>query len=682
MFQKEESHSYSNSIVSQNEEIWNFPVQRSNGFLDSAHHQLPENASASYNLNNPQDILSQFFSGKSMGSNDRFTDHPVLADGVYASENSTYQLGAVDETFGFNELQESSKVNTDTQNFDPVYVVNPEFLNDDFGAGAHIFGNQAEKEHGVIEEKKTVGSQNQSEAFNSSHNFLNGGMVVGTSDLFIDQSFLDVSSGLHAPVLLEFPKQHSKSSHVGNSIGIERELGQDIFTQGNVDFYSELPEWKSSHETDKTLVDPEYFGFDLKRTKSNSTTSHFVECVSGLSDEHPDSRFSTPELSHSSGDSVIPKTSQLNHQFLSMKDVEISNKQAANGHLEHPSTSHPLFSGNGHNEQLVSPASLKQMSRIRPQINISRNLRNSSGTSKNDFYDTGPSSPSRRKKQRIEPKSIPSRFKVNPKSFIKLLKSVVKCLDVSLDYDGYTGIITDVVLNHSISNYYRNEEIDTLIKPIQMKRPICIRYHLANEERIESGYRYEHHDGTHSELHCHMGVVQRKIYIRDISAILNDVTHIKYHKSPNFNINNPYEPQYTRFETDESGIENNETKCGLCAYCKEVRFLPFKNSSYLSHMTLGHGVFADNFIIPEGINFGKYIVPRDKEHEPDKTKEIDGLQCPACLEIIEMSCWKTKANPLLKYFRHYKKEHVKDDKKRNNVKSQVNPLDFKNIQEE
>lgn len=673
MFQKEETHPYSNSIVSQNDEIWNFPIQCSNGFQDSSHQQLPENTSSTYNLNNSHDILSQFFSGKSRSSNECFTDHRISTDG----DDSTYQLGAVDETFGFNELQESSKTITDSHNFESAYVVNPEFLHDDFESGGQNFDGNENPEHNAIEIKANSSSQTRgSNTCDNSIAFMNGELVISSSNPFSDHNFLDSSDGFQAHSLMEVPKQFSGNSHISESIQIEKEYGHEILTQDDGNFYDDLPEWKSSHETDKTLVEPDFFGLDLKSTKLVSGVPVLAECESGLSDDHPGSRFSTPELSHSSGGSVTPKTSQINKQFLSMRDVEFANQQNSNGNMDHP------FADIGHKE--ADPASPRQFSRKKFNLSLSRTFKAPGENSKNNGYDanTSPSSPSRRKKQRIEPKAIPSRFKVKPKSFIKLLKSVVKCLDVTLDYNGYTGIITEVILNNSITNYYRNEEYNTLIKPKQMKRSIFIKYHLNTGERVENGYEFEQPSESHVDLHCHMGVVQRKIYIRDISAIVNDVTHIKYHKSPNFNINNPYEPQYTRFETDESGFENNETKCGLCAYCKEVRFLPFKNSSYLSHMTLGHGVFADNFIIPEGINFGKYVVPRDKEHEPDKTKEIDGLQCPACLEVIEMSCWKTKENPLLKYFRHYKKEHVKDDKKRYNVKSKVNPLEFKSLLDE
>lgn len=680
MFQKEDSHPYTNSVVSQTEEIWNFPVQRSNGCLDSSHHQLPGSASSSYNLNGSHDILSQLFSGTSKASHDCFSGHPTSTDAAYAPDGTAYQLGNVDETFGFEELQESSKSTSDNHNFESIYAVNPDFLHDDFNVGPQNFASVEETVQKAIKIRDPI-SENQGKAFISGLDFLNGEVSINNSELFNDQSFLEVPGGIQETSFLEFPKQYSNGTQLSDSHDLENDLGAEFFSKSDDVHYSEVPEWKSSHETDKTLVESEYCGYNSKTTKKKSGVSIFLECGSGLSDDRDDSRPSTPELSHSSGDSVTPKMSQLNRQFLSMREIEISNNQSADIIQNQPTLSHPSFLTSINSESTVKLASLKQSIPTETSLNYTRGFRANTGNLKTDVYVSSPSSPSKRKKQRIDPKSIPIRFKVSPKSFIKLQKSVVKCLDVTLDYHGYTGIITEVILNNSITNYYRNYDIDFLVKPRQLKRPLYIKYHLARDERIENGYEYGTHEIGNPEIHCHMGVVQRKIYIRDISAIMNDVSHIKYHKSPNFNINNPYEPQYTRFETDESGVENNETKCGLCAYCKEVRFLPFKNSSYLSHMTLGHGVFADNFIVPEGINFGKYVVPRDKENEPDKTKEIEGLQCPACLEIIEMSCWKTKENPLLKYFRHYKKEHVKEDKRRSNVNSKVNPLEFKTNQE-
>ncbi|KAM9929519.1 hypothetical protein OXX80_009657, partial [Metschnikowia pulcherrima] len=151
------------------------------------------------------------------------------------------------------------------------------------------------------------------------------------------------------------------------------------------------------------------------------------------------------------------------------------------------------------------------------------------------------------------------------------------------------------------------------------------------------------------------GVLQRKIHMRDISSIIGSVHSIAYVKSGRFSIHNPYEPQYYRYELDAKGKAVNESKCGMCAFCPTVKFLPFKNSSYLSHMTLEHGIFASNFVVPEGLYYGKYRMVRSTD--PSKTRTVKALQCPACFQVIEVACWKNKTNPLLSYFRHFKKLH-------------------------
>lgn len=446
-------------------------------------------------------------------------------------------------------------------------------------------------------------------------------------------------------------------------------------------------DWESSIDTDKTLVAEDITGylktlvnfFSALEFEKGLSTDAILDCPIG---QFPKS-FNEPS---------IPKTANTRQEFISPRELDLLNLFKFDNTPEERSKSLPELGtdtfvadilGAG-TSQVPQNKSKWCLQRFIKNNSISLSSSSSSVSSRNVSSSasransrSGSISPSRRKKQRIEPKPIPPHFKVCPGYKVSLQNSHVKCLDVNLDYHGYEGRITEIVLNNAITNYYRDASFDLHNKPPEMRSPLRLTYEFQPGERLEGDHWCEHPDGLTSEIHCHMGFLERKIYIRDISDIVDLVTRITYLQNNDFNIYNPYDPQYTRYEIDESGKLINETKCGLCAFCNEVKFLPFKNSSYLSHMTLEHGIFSDNFVVPEGTNFGKYLVPKGDEREPEKTKEIEGLQCPACLEIVEMNCWSTKKNPLLKYFRHYKKEHVKDNKKQSKIQSKINPLDYK-----
>lgn len=431
-------------------------------------------------------------------------------------------------------------------------------------------------------------------------------------------------------------------------------------------------EWKKSIDSEKTLVPCDESQLDLSKLSGNSKILNFD--IPQSEDTLHDCN--TPNLSYSSHES----TSSTNAKP-TMQDVDLWNRQIeAGGRPEHEPNA---FNGNGHASRFEDLAEDYQSHQRKIPKNNSISLRssrtsvdyrNGSSSDTRDGSRSGLSSPNRRKKQRISPKQIPSHFVVQPGYKITLQNSHVKCLDVNLDYHGYEGKITKVILNNDITNYHRDSGFNPDYLPPERREVLHMPYEFRRGEYLEGDPWCTQPDGLKVELHCHMGLVERKIYIRDISEIFDLVTRITYLLNTEFDINRPYEPQYTRYETDQYGKFINETKCGLCAFCKVVKFLPFKNSSYLSHMTLEHGVFSDHFVVPEGTNFGKYIVSKGDEREPEKTKEIEALQCPDCFEIVEMNCWSTKKNPLLKYFRHYKKEH---SKKQNNVLSKVNPLEYK-----
>ncbi|KAK6466063.1 hypothetical protein DFJ63DRAFT_50844 [Scheffersomyces coipomensis] len=107
-------------------------------------------------------------------------------------------------------------------------------------------------------------------------------------------------------------------------------------------------------------------------------------------------------------------------------------------------------------------------------------------------------------------------------------------------------------------------------------------------------------------------------YTRTIQEIKNVVTYIEYVHNKSYSGLNPYEPQYMRYEKDENGVRLNKTASGLCPYCEEVKFLPFKNSSYLSHLTLQHGIFASSYLVPEPVKYGYYNVNDIEKSSTDK----------------------------------------------------------------
>ncbi|KAM9920627.1 hypothetical protein OXX59_007049 [Metschnikowia pulcherrima] len=254
------------------------------------------------------------------------------------------------------------------------------------------------------------------------------------------------------------------------------------------------------------------------------------------------------------------------------------------------------------------------------------------------------------KKDRRKAKPIAKRFQ--PVGTVTVVPSYVQCLNIVLDYHGYTGIINRIILNNAITNVAYQQH-DTSYRASLVRKHLVEYYSMPEHEELVGALPSA--DIPASAISLISGVLQRKIHMRDISSIIGSVHSIAYVKSGRFSIHNPYEPQYYRYELDAKGKAVNESKCGMCAFCPTVKFLPFKNSSYLSHMTLEHGIFASNFVVPEGLYYGKYRMVRSTD--PSKTRTVKALQCPACFQVIEVACWKNKTNPLLSYFRHFKKLH-------------------------
>lgn len=256
------------------------------------------------------------------------------------------------------------------------------------------------------------------------------------------------------------------------------------------------------------------------------------------------------------------------------------------------------------------------------------------------------------KPDRRKPKPIAGRFRTF--GYVSVMPSYVQCLNVVLDYKGYTGNIRQIILNDSITNVAMQAHDVNHQKRLILKRLDEVYY--PKEREALFGNVPGAPDNEERTLSVISGILQRKIHVREINEIVNAVSLLAYVKSGRFNINSPYEPQYYRYELDDRGRVVNESKCGMCAFCPSVKFLPFKNSSYLSHMTLEHGIFASNYVVPEGLYYGRYRMYRS--NDPLKTRTVKALQCPACFQVIEVACWKNKSNPLLSYFRHFKKIHL------------------------
>lgn len=238
-------------------------------------------------------------------------------------------------------------------------------------------------------------------------------------------------------------------------------------------------------------------------------------------------------------------------------------------------------------------------------------------------------------------KPIPSRFSLNECSLpLSLLPSNVQCLSVLINYFDYEGELTSI------------PKLDERLLNLAYEYHGGLEMQFTNDcnEAIRLDYSQESN---------FTGPSQRIRYYRTISAIENAVNNIIYRPSENFTIHEAYEPQYYRFELDDMGNPINESKCGLCPYCKPVKFLPFKNSSYLSHLILEHGIYSTNYLVPEGIYLGWYNHAKDRNipYKSHKKRRVIALRCPKCFDIVELNCWNNKKNGLLSYFRHFKDNH-------------------------
>lgn len=218
--------------------------------------------------------------------------------------------------------------------------------------------------------------------------------------------------------------------------------------------------------------------------------------------------------------------------------------------------------------------------------------------------------------------------------FLKLRQTDVSCIGVKLDYGTYVG--------DSIS-----------LLNIQPKH-LCNTYVNLETETANNDICQEVLDEKNPKFNNLYPVYYRQKNTRDLHLLLGSIDNIIYYRSLSFGIDQPYEPEYYRIETDEDGNQISETLSGCCAYCKTVKFLPFKNSSYLSHMALEHGIYSSGYFTPNWRNLGRYT---RLETSTGVVTLIEAVQCAECSQLIDTSGWSSKKNKMLGYFRHFKLKH-------------------------
>lgn len=161
--------------------------------------------------------------------------------------------------------------------------------------------------------------------------------------------------------------------------------------------------------------------------------------------------------------------------------------------------------------------------------------------------------------------------------------------------------------------------------------------------------------------------INRNCYLRLSLTSLQPYRNIKYEKNPNFHITRPYEPQFVRYEVDESnGLPYNPTRCGLCPFCEKITFLNLKTSSYAQHLALTHGIYTDNFLTPNPYDFGEYRLVKSGSDRITTAHENNrlGVVCPCCNQVIGTHCSQTTAKdrPLNNFLRHFRDFHRKRGK--------------------
>lgn len=139
---------------------------------------------------------------------------------------------------------------------------------------------------------------------------------------------------------------------------------------------------------------------------------------------------------------------------------------------------------------------------------------------------------------------------------------------------------------------------------------------------------------------------------------------VKYEKNTKYATEDPYQQEFTRVQIDPSNnLPLNSTRCGLCAYCPDIKFFNIKDSSYSQHLACNHGIFTNNYIAPDPYNYANYYVKKHDGIKDRKTTAKERLRkaviCPACHDRVEVNCSiSTRGErPLINYLRHFKDKH-------------------------
>ncbi|GEQ71771.1 hypothetical protein JCM33374_g5457 [Metschnikowia sp. JCM 33374] len=187
----------------------------------------------------------------------------------------------------------------------------------------------------------------------------------------------------------------------------------------------------------------------------------------------------------------------------------------------------------------------------------------------------------------------------------------------------------------------------------------------SNEHRIK-GHTYE------PEL-----PIKRTRYHRgNLDVLANLHPNMTYHKNSSFDIDKPYQQEFTRVEVDPStGDTKNVTRSALCPYCEDVTFHVIKNSAYALHMSQVHGIYPHGYLAPNPLWHGEYkVINKVNAAKKKSTKNNEAVVCPACYEVVGISgsyfkskrkLPQSKKRPHLKYLRHFQAKHRVESKREN-----------------
>lgn len=182
----------------------------------------------------------------------------------------------------------------------------------------------------------------------------------------------------------------------------------------------------------------------------------------------------------------------------------------------------------------------------------------------------------------------------------------------------------------------------------EVRVPFAAEEHYLSKEPNHNEYRIERTRFTRPSL----------------DAIKYMYPNVLYERNPSFSRDAPYQQEWTRVELDPSNQQPfNSTRYGLCPYCAHLKFCNLKNSSYALHLATAHGVFTDNTVAPHPVNRGMYTVTLDSSGKKEKihAKPCPGVQCPECMGVIHVECWKA-VSPWTNYTRHYNLAHKRKQK--------------------